>query len=140
MFHPNPLCLLSTCLPAALNSCIVDRMVSAHVTTAVSPPLLQELGMRGAGSSQMDRERRSQGGGGRWVSRPAEEALGDQQWNGKERSVSIMLEIKGRLVPPAALLFRSGPVSGRGRRRSASMRMQERHLLIFVLLLYTKNT
>lgn len=88
-------------------------MVSARVTTVVSPPLLHELGMRGAGSTQMDRERQSQGGERRWVSRPMEEALGNEQWNGKERrSVSIMLEIKGRLVLPAAL-FRSGPVSGR---------------------------
>lgn len=89
-------------------------MVSARVTTAVSPPLLHELGLRGAGSRQMDRDRQSQGAERRWVSRPTEEALGNEQWNGKERrSVSIMLEIKGCLVPPAALLFRSGPVSGR---------------------------
>lgn len=85
--------------------------------------------MRGAGSRQMDRERQ-RGDERRWVSRPAEEAN-----SGKERrSVSIMLEIKGCLVLPAALLFRSGPVSGRGGVA------QERHLLIFVLLFYTKNT
>lgn len=32
---------------------------------------------------------------------------------GERSSVSIMFEIKGRLVPPAALLFKSGPEGGR---------------------------
>lgn len=63
MFHPNPFCLLSTCLPAVLNSCIVDRMVSARVTTAIYSPLLREVGMRGAGQ-QTDGRGTSESKGG----------------------------------------------------------------------------
>lgn len=59
---------------------------------------------------------------------------------GERSSVSIMFQIKGRLVPPAALLFKSGPEGGReegreGRRWSASMRMQELQPSIIPLFL-----
>lgn len=125
MFHPNPFCLLSTCLPAVLNSCIVDRMVSARVTTAIYPPLLREVGMRGAGQQTDGRGTSESKGERRRVSRPSGRGLAvttrSRTERDKERSsVSIMLEIKGRLVLPAALLFISSPVSGWERGRAAA--------------------